>query len=51
MIKQDIAGLGQKNLLADAIEQLRTADILQLLDLQGDRRMREMQFLRCTGER
>ena len=45
MVEQDIAGFGQENLLADPVKQLRTANILQLLDLQLNRRVRQMQLL------
>jgi len=48
--EQNLARFGQEDPLANPLEQQRTADLLELLDLQRDRRMRQMQLLRCPGK-
>lgn len=50
MGEQNLARFGQEDPLANPLEQQRTADLLELLDLQRDRRMRQMQLLRCPGK-
>ena len=35
---------GEVHALADALEELRAAHVLELFDLQGNGRMRQMQF-------
>ncbi len=51
MVEQDLAGLGQKDTLANPFEQQGPADLLQLLDLQRDGRVRQMQVFGCACKR
>jgi len=48
--QQDFASFGEKYPLANSLEEQRAAHVLELLDLQGYRRMRQVQLLRCPGK-
>jgi hypothetical protein len=51
VFEQDFACFGKKDAFADAFEEQRPADLLQLLDLQRDGGVRQMQALGSAGKR